>query len=232
MLINCVVVDDEPPARLLLENHLSKLPDLLLVATCASALEAADVLRNQTIDLLFLDINMPALSGLDFVRGLSDPPAIIFTTAYREHAVTAYELDVVDYLVKPISFQRFFQSVERFRQRRADTANPPIALPHVADHFFVWINKKAYRVNFTELRYLESRKDYVHLFLNEQELIVKQTLTSLLEQLPADRFLRIHRSFVVAVSAVTAFTRQDVELDGLELPIGASYREAVTAALG
>lgn len=224
MFINCMVVDDEPPARLLLENHLGKLSGFALIKSCGSALEAADILRNTTIDLLFLDIRMPGLSGLEFLRGLPIPPAVIFTTAYREYAATAFELDVIDYLVKPISFQRFFQAVERYQQRQINSVP--------ADHFFVWINKKAHRVDFADLRYAESRRDYVCLFLNDRELVVKQTFTALADRLPRDRFLRIHRSFIVSIAAVTAFTRRDVELDGLELPIGVSYRETVVVALG
>lgn len=227
--IKCLIVDDEPLAVELIKNHIGKLPHLEAAASCQNALDAFEILRREPIDLVFLDIQMPTLTGLDFVRSLQNPPAIIFTTAYRQYAVESYELRVIDYLLKPITFTRFLQAIDRFMELRQDKlpASPDVAMTPPDDaHIFVNANKKNIKVRFDDILYVESIKDYIRIHTADRRITTKEKISEFAAKLPA-AFLRIHRSFIVNRAKITAFTAQDVEIGEREIPIGVSYKQQV-----
>ena len=239
-ITHCLVVDDEPLAAGLLEKHIAQFSHLKLVAKCWNAIEAFEVLQREKIDLLFLDIQMPGLSGVAFLRSLKERPAVIFTTAYRDYAVESYELDVVDYLVKPITLDRFLQAVHRYGERFAGSIEQPVVplnqqvIPitqaHEADSIFVSTNRKRVRIRFEDVQYIESLKDYVRIHMEGEPVITKERISVFEQELPA-YFLRIHRSYIVNTYKVTSYTAHDVEIGSHELPIGVSYKKEVTRFL-
>jgi len=228
-LIKCLVVDDEPLAIELLEKHIEQFPNLELVKSCWNAFDAFEVLKNESIDLVFLDIQMPGLTGLELVRSLKNPPGIIFTTAFRQYAADSYELDVIDYLIKPITIDRFLKSVNRYMGRQNQ---PPQIVVHdpetsaVPDYIYISANRKYVKVVFEDILYVESLKDYVCIHLSNQEISTKDKISDFEGKLP-EYFLRIHRSFIVNTRKITAYTAQDIEIDQLEIPIGISYKKEV-----
>ncbi len=227
--LKCLIVDDEPLAIKLMQRHVEQMPGLELVASFQNPLEAYAFLKNESIDLVFLDIQMPVLTGLDFVKSLQNPPAIIFTTAYRNYAVESYELDVIDYLVKPISFNRFFQAINKFTNQtnsKSSKVKPSEVASSSPTHIYVNANKKHIKVNFEEILYVESIKDYVRIHTSENSIMTKDKISEFEKKLSTD-FLRIHRSFIVNTQKITAFTAQDVEIGAREIPIGGSYKELV-----
>jgi len=228
--LKCLIVDDEPLAIKLMQRHVEQMPGLELVSTFQNPLEAYAFLKNEVIDLVFLDIQMPVLTGLDFVKSLQNPPAVIFTTAYRNYAVESYELDVVDYLVKPISFNRFFKAVNKFTSQRSleksISISSSISESSSPSYIYVNANKKHIKINFEEILYVESIKDYVRIHRSNNSIMTKDKISEFEKKLSSD-FLRIHRSFIVNTNKITAFTAQDVEIGEREIPIGGSYKEAV-----
>jgi two-component system LytT family response regulator len=224
----CLIVDDEELARELIATHLSQLPDFEIVAICASAIEANTVLKNQTIDLLFLDIEMPVLKGTDFLKNLVHKPKAIFTTAHREYAIESYELNVVDYLLKPIVFNRFFKAVEKFLDTQivVEINNKTTEQTHM----FVQSNKKNIKVNYDAILYVESIKDYIKIHTTDSQLVIKHGISAFEEKLD-HRFLRVHRSYIVNSQKVTAYTKQDIEIGDLEIPIGDLYKKSVLEKL-
>ncbi|MGB0525326.1 MAG: LytR/AlgR family response regulator transcription factor [Flammeovirgaceae bacterium] len=235
MKTQCLIVDDEPLAIELLETHLALLDQLELVASCTNAIQAMEVIQHQHVDLLFLDIQMPMLTGIEFLKSLKNPPKVIFTTAYRDYALEGYELDVVDYLLKPISFDRFFKAVTKYQQLASTVSSQVLTTESVKplekDYFYVKINKKHHKVRFHEVLYIESIKDYIKIHLEDGELLVKEKISEIESQLPDQLFLRIHRSFIVNVEKVSAFTAHDVEIGKMEIPIGISYKQVALKAL-
>ncbi len=232
MIYKCVIVDDEGLARGLIKNHLAQLDNFELVASCASAIEASKVLKNEKVDLLFLDIEMPVLKGTDFFKNLIYKPKVIFTTAYREFALDGFELNAVDYLLKPISFARFFKAIEKFlEQIQAPMTMTAITEPNRDDFIFVRKDRKQVKMFFDDILYVESVKDYIKIITQDGNHLIKQSLTSFLENLD-DRFLRTHRSYLVNLNKITAYTKQDVEIGILEIPIGQSYKSSVLEFLG
>lgn len=218
----CLIVDDEELARELIETHLNQLPDFEIVAICASAIEASSVLKNETVDLLFLDIEMPVLKGTDFLKNLVHKPKVIFTTAHREYAIESYELNVVDYLLKPIVFNRFFKAIEKFLDTQivAETVQNKT----VPTHIFVQSNKKNIKVNYDAILYIESIKDYITIHTIHNKLTIKHGISAFEDKLD-DRFIRVHRSYIINKQKVTAYTKQDVEIDAVEIPIGDLYKK-------
>ncbi|WP_299243723.1 response regulator transcription factor [uncultured Aquimarina sp.] len=232
MKIRCIAIDDEPLALEVIQAHVKQIPDAELVASYTDPIEAFEQLKDSIVDLVFLDIEMPLLSGLDFVKTLKNPPKIIFTTAYRNYAIESYELDVVDYLLKPISFTRFFKAINKYKT----LVNTVVTVQEVRettitnDHLYVNANKKFVKINFDEILYIESIKDYVRIHLKDTSVMTKDSITNFKLKLP-DSFLRIHRSFIVNTCKITAFTKVDVEIGDKEIPIGASYKEDVMSFL-
>lgn len=229
----CIVVDDEVLGRELIASHLAHLPQLELVASCASAIEASRVLEEQAVDLMFLDIEMPVMKGTDFFQGLAKPPAVIFTTAYRDYAVEGFELEAVDYLVKPIVFSRFFRAVQRFlaQSGRQETSAPSTSSPGTSDDLFIRVDRKNIRLRREDILYVRGMKDYLEVHTGSQRHILKSTLGGFAEKL-GPGFLRIHRSYLVNQAHISAVTRHDVEIGDIELPISDAYRDAVMNSLG
>jgi len=228
MTHRCLIIDDEELARELIESHLSQLSEFELVASCASAIEARKILQSEQIDLLFLDIEMPVLKGTDFFKNLLHKPKVIFTTAYRDYALDGFELNAVDYLLKPITFQRFFKATEKFLSQQPSTVTPSIAPATPTKEPFVFIRKdrKQVKVFLNDILYIESLKDYIKIHQAKEAHTVKYSITAFHELLD-ERFLRIHRSFVVNTDKITAYTKQDIEIGQVEIPIGDSYRKRV-----
>lgn len=234
--IRCLLIDDEPPAIELLAKYTSMIDQLVVVGTSHSAVKAFDMLRDKEVDLLFLDIQMPVLNGIDFIKTLKNPPAIILTTAYREYALDGYDLDIIDYLLKPISFERFLKAVDRYRDRTLTTAvtkNIP-ANPSVLDSpdfIFLNINKTHHKVILKDILYIESLKDYVRVHTKKERLVVKGNIGSFMKQIPSNQFIRIHRSYAIALAYVKSFNQSEVDIEGQKLPIGASFRAALMGKL-
>lgn len=229
MKTKCIIIDDEPLAIELIEDHVSKFSNLEIVATCHNAIEGFEVLKSQQIDLIFLDIQMPMLTGIEFLKSLSNPPKVIFTTAYREYAIESYELEVVDYLLKPISFDRFFKAINKyFKTIEKKTIVVPVEskLDDTTRHIYVNMNKKHHKILFADILYAESLKDYVRIHTLDAKIITKEKISDFEKMLPSF-FLRTHRSYIVNTQKITAFTAQDIELGDIEIPIGISYKRDV-----
>lgn len=232
MKYRCLIVDDEELARNLIKRHLSQLDDFEVVATCASAIEASKVLAEQKIDLMFLDIEMPVLKGTEFVKNLSQTPEVIFTTAYREYAVDGFDLNAVDYLLKPIVFGRFFKAIEKFRASRKPETNsfPSSTSAPRKEFIFVRKNRKQIKVILDDVLYVDSLKDYINIHLTEGQHVIKAALSSFETELD-DRFIRVHRSYIVNRDKLTAYTRNDIEIGDIEIPIGDRYKEMLDQIL-
>lgn len=234
--INCIAVDDEPPALQVIEKYINAIPALHLESTCGNAVDALELLQNGSIDLLFLDIQMPYILGTDFMRTLTNPPKVIFTTAYREFAVEGFELDAVDYLLKPISFERFLKAVNKVMKTSFKvTDNNCLIQPQPNNPQNPFINLRADRKNIKipldDILYIESLKDYIKVVTTTKNIISKQSISSLEEMLPASNFLRIHRSFIIAVNKIESFTSDTIEIANHELPISRMYRHEVEKLL-
>lgn len=232
--IRCMIVDDEPPARLVLSRFIADLPVLQLVAEAGNAVQAWTTLQQTQVDLLFLDIHMPQLNGLDFLRTLKQLPRVVLTTAYPEYALQGYELDVVDYLVKPIPFERFLKAVNKAVDgtpvRQEPTASPP---DERAGNGFIYfrVDRKMVKVFLADIRYVESMKDYVKVNTKDGTLITKQSISSVEAMLPEAGFFRIHRSYIVSAAHIRHFSSELIGLSDTELPIGKLYRQAVLKQL-
>lgn len=228
-MIRSIIIDDEPLARSLIEGHIAAVPFLEHCGSFKNAILAADFLSKNQVDLIFLDIQMPVLSGIQFLKTLSRPPKVIFTTAYREYALESYELEVVDYLLKPITFERFFKAVSKLNIPVQQTTIPVAETSQ--DAIFVQSNKKHIKVVLDDILYVESLKDYLKIHQKEGVLVIKERISHFVTQLPPDRFLQVHRSYIVHRAAVTAFTQLDIEIGDREIPIGGKYKEGVLRVL-
>lgn len=220
----CYIVDDEPLALNVIEQHLSKFAAFEVCGKTTDPVEALAQIKRLQPDLLFLDIEMPEITGLELIESMQHKPEIIITTAYREFAVEGFELNVLDYLVKPIPFKRFVKAIDKFLEGRSPAV--AVALPPLPDVVFVKADRKTIRVALDEILYVEGVKDYVKIVLAGEKIMTKVSIGHFFEELPKDRFLRVHKSFVVNRSKITAFTAQDVEIGKLEIPVGREYKEA------
>lgn len=227
MKVQCIIIDDEPLARALIEAHIDKIPNLEVIANCVNALEGFEVLKSRQVDLIFLDIQMPLLTGIEFLKSLSNPPKVIFTTAYREYAIESYELEVVDYLLKPISFDRFFKAINKYFKTVDSQEKKEVEVSEKDSGFmYVNANKKHHKVLFSEILYAESLKDYIQIHTKEATIVTKDKISDFEKKLPKC-FLRIHRSYIVNKDKITAYTSHDIEIGKLEIPIGVSYKKQV-----
>ncbi len=235
MKIKAILVDDEPLALEVLESHIAKIDNIEVAAKCNNGIEAFERLRKERFDLMFLDIQMPELSGIELLKTLTDPPKVIFTTAHRKYAIEGYELDVVDYLLKPISFGRFMKSIEKYYKLRSNEKNTVSmsAESSVAEEPFVYVkdDKKLFKVFLKDIIFIESMKDYLKIHTENGNYVTKETISHFEEILPEDRFLRIHRSYIVSVDRITAITTSSIEIGKKELTIGRSYKQSVTRSL-
>ncbi|QCR23378.1 LytTR family DNA-binding domain-containing protein [Pontibacter sp. SGAir0037] len=236
MKIRCLLVDDEPPALAVLRSHIEAVPMLEVTGQCHNAIAAFDALQKHPVDLMFLDIKMPQLLGTDFLKSLRNPPKVILTTAYREYALEAFDLDVVDYLLKPISLDRFLRAVQKVIKSDAPLA-PAITNhsepAHTSSERFLYfrVDRKMVKVMVDDILYIESLKDYVRIVTASKQLVAKQTITSLEEMLPEEQFLRIHRSFIVSLKKIDSYSPAHIDIMGKELPIGRHYKNETERAL-
>ncbi len=228
--MNCLIVEDEPLARNLLTEYVRKVPYLRLLDACSSPLAALDLLRREPVDLLFLDIQMPEITGLTLLKILQKRPLVILTTAYSEYALEGYELDVVDYLLKPVTLERFLKAVDKAAQRLGIAAPPVPAAPAAAEpappFVFVKDGTKLVKVRWNDILYVEGLKDYVVIHTRTQKIVTLQRLKSLETQLPADRFIRIHHSYIIALDAIDVVHKGEVQIGTALIPVSDSYRKS------
>lgn len=227
MKIKCLVVDDEPLAIRLIEKHIAKIDNLEVMATCNTALKAFEILNLQKIDLMFIDIKMPNITGIEFLKNLKNPPKTILTTAYRDYAIEGYDLGVVDYLLKPITFERFLKAVDKFL---SETAKSEVKSKESIPDDFILVKSgiKNYKINMNDIVYIESLKDYIKInMVGDKNITSKYKIGDIQQELNEDNFLRIHRSFIINTAKITAFTMNEIEVSNIEIPIGASYKEDV-----
>ncbi|MBI9034812.1 MAG: response regulator transcription factor [Bacteroidales bacterium] len=231
MKTRCLIVDDEPLAIKLVRSHLDQIEGIKVVAECESALEAYEVLRNQQVDLMFMDIQMPKITGIEFLKSLKNPPKVIITTAYREYAMEGYDLDVVDYLLKPITFERLLRSIDKYYSIKGDDVK--ISSDSGKEDSFIYVkeNKKVIKIYLKDIDYVESLGEYIQIYTGEHRVITKFALGAFTQKLPEDTFLRIHKSFIVSIPKIKAFTATNIELEHKSLPIGRNYKNTVMSTL-
>jgi DNA-binding LytR/AlgR family response regulator len=225
--VKCLVVEDEPLAAELLEDYVRQIPFLELIATAGDAIQAIDILQRQPIDLIFLDIHLPRIKGIDFIKTLDKPLNIIITSAYQEYALQGFELNVADYLLKPIQFDRFLKAVNRVREQMVS----PVRVLSERPFLFFNVSNRKVKIFLDDILYAESKKEYSKIVTREREVATKLQLGQLEEQLPKDKFLRVHRSFIVAKDRVQSFSTTVIEINNKMLPIGRMYKSQVMSAL-
>lgn len=233
--IRCLIVDDEPPARDVLRRYIEAVPSLTLAGECGNGIEAMSFLQQQSVELLFLDIHMPQVKGIDLLKILSHPPKVIFTTAYSEYALEGYNLDIVDYLLKPIQFERFLKAVSKsFQVAKPASSNITSAPGENKKEAFIYVraDRKMVKVFLDDILYVESMKDYIKVFTTNGTIITKQSITSMEAMLPESGFIRTHRSFIASVAKIKSFTYELIEIEKTEIPIGKLYRSQVMKVLG
>ena len=235
MKTKCLILDDEPYARNLLRDHIEKIGGFEIIAECGNAIEAIDVLRTQPVDLIFSDIQMPELTGIEFIKTLNNPPNFILTTAFRDYALEGYELNVLDYLVKPITFARLLKAVNKYYQYSGQPIRKiekePEQVQAIDDFMYVRENKRYVKVNYRDILYFEGLGEYIQIFTRDKKIVTKQGLNDLEKKLPPSNFFRIHKSHIVNLSKIESFTAQTIEVPGKKLTIGRSYKEQVSEVL-
>jgi two-component system, LytTR family, response regulator len=231
--IKCLIVDDEPAARDVIARYIQQLPMAELAGECSNALQVINVLQHQQVDLMFLDIHMPQLNGTDLLRVLKNPPKTIFTTAHEQYALQGYDLDAIDYLLKPIQFDRFLKAVQKAMQINIISSVEQSTAPAVQEPFVYFrADRKMVKVLLKNILYIESMKDYVKVYTTNGLIITKLSISSLQELLPEKNFIRTHRSFIVSLEKVKSFTPEIIEIENAEVPIGKLYRQMVLKVLG
>ena len=234
MKLRCLLIDDEPPALKVLASYISSINGLEVVAQCKNAIEALDVLHQKTVDVIFLDIKMPKILGTEFLKNLTHPPKVIFVTAYRDYAVEGYELDAVDYLVKPVSFERFFKAIIKLnRVIDKEVLTTTVEYKSNPEAFvYLKVDKDMKKIFVNEILYIESWKDYVKLFLtNGKNVLVKQSISAMENLLSDYKFMRVHRSYMVSLNKISGYNGLSVQLDTKEIPIGRLYKQVVMERL-
>ncbi len=234
MKLRCLIVDDEPPAHKILECYISKMDGLELVHNCYNAFDAFKVIRNETIDLLFLDINMPELSGLEFLKTLKHKPAVILTTAYSEYALESYEFGVKDYLLKPIRLDRFIQAIHKVQDSISTNSEqkPIVKSEPLGTSFFVKVDGVKHNIKIEEILYVESKGNFVQIHFEDKKILTASTLTKMEQKLKPHSFLRIHKSFVINKNKLEAIHGNQIAIHNAKLPIGNSYRQIVLKEIG
>lgn len=233
MKTKCLIIDDEPLARGLIRNHLDKLDNFEVVGECSDAMKALEALHNHKVDLMFMDIQMPQITGIEFLKTLKHPPQVIITTAYREYAIEGFELDVVDYLLKPITFERFLKSVNKYFQVAGNEHPGFSSSPSVQEDAYIYVkeNKRVVKIQLNEILYIEGLSEYVKIHTADKKIVTKTSMSGMEEKLPDTDFLRIHKSYIVSLRKIEAFTATSIEIGGKELPVGRSYKNRVAGVL-
>ena len=234
-MYNCLIIDDEPIAIRVIKKHLQAFPDFHIVAECHNAPEAIPIVSKEKIDLIFCDIQMPQITGIEFVRSLRQSPKVIFTTAYREYAVDAFDLHVIDYLLKPVSFERFARAIHNFLETESMHQNLKSSGDQAEqkhrDFIFVKANKKHIKINLEDVLYFESLGDYVIVYTENKKVVTKNRISNLPENLPHQQFIQIHRQFIVSISKIESVGPGFVEINKKKIPVGRSFKEKLTELL-
>ena len=220
--IECIIIEDEPLAAKVLADYIAQVPFLDLRGTFRNALLALDFLREHTTGLIFLDIHLPKLKGMDFLKTLVSPPAVIVTTAYHQYAVEGFDLNVTDYLLKPFSFERFLVAVNKVQSAQRKPSEPTEM--EKRDFIFLHVQKKKVKIRFTEILYIESQKEYIKIVTTDKQHIAKMSTHEIERLLPPDQFTRIHRSYIVSIARIESYTAEEVEVNGVSIPIGREYK--------
>src|SRR4051794_21256006 len=224
--IKCIIVEDEPLAVKVLADYILQVPFLELQETFKDAILATDWLRHNNTDLIFLDIHLPRLKGMAFLKALTNPPAVIITTAYHQYAIEGFDLNVTDYLLKPFGFDRFMIAVNKVKTAEAEKQHR-LEIPDNKDHLFLNVQKKKVKILFSEIVYIESQREYIRIVTTKKEYLSKMSTHEIEEILPANLFKRIHRSFIVSVSKIESYTAEMIEVNGVSIPIGRGYRDVI-----
>lgn len=225
--ISCLIVDDETIAREIIATHLSKINNIHVVASCSNAIEAFNHISNHKVDLVFLDINMPEISGISFAKSINSDIKVIFTTAYRDYAVEGFELKAVDYLLKPISFERLHKALHTYFEIYGENESTLNTFNDNSDFIFVRSERKMIKIDFEDIIYIESYSDYLKIHTKNTIIITRETISSIEAKLPKSLFLRIHRSYIISISAITSFTNEHITIQNNALPISRSYKKTV-----
>jgi two-component system LytT family response regulator len=224
--ITCIIVEDEPLAAKVLKDYIEQLPFLDLKGIFKDAILALDYLQRNTVDLMFLDIHLPRLKGMAFLKSLIDPPLVIITTAYHQYAVEGFNQNVIDYLLKPIDFERFLIGINKVRKSMGESSQSLNAEP-VKDYFFISVQKRNVKISLSDIMYIESQREYIKIVTSNTEYLTKMSTHEIEAFLPSDQFRRIHRSFIIAVKKIQSFTSEEVEVNGILLPVGRTYKSSL-----
>ena len=233
MKTRCLIVDDEPLARELIRGHILKLENCEVIAECDNAMKAMEALRNHNVDLMFLDIKMPQMTGIDFLKTLRRPPKVIITTAFSQYALDGFELDVVDYLMKPITFERFFKSVNKYFQSGNSESVEVDGGKGTSEDAFIYVkeNKKVIKIYMKEIHFIEGLNEYIRIHTDNRRVVVKSSLQGIESKLPQEQFIRVHKSYIVSIPRIRAFNATTIELENAKLRIGRNYKNQVFSAL-
>ncbi len=229
--ISCIIVDDEPTARDIIASHLSKIDTVEIVDTCSSAIEAFNSINTQKIDLIFLDINMPEISGISFAKSINTNIKVIFTTAYREYAIDGFDLHAVDYLLKPISFERLLSAITNYFEVHHKTKI--IIKEEVRSNNFIFVRseRRMKKIDFPDIVYIESYSDYIKIHCTSGTIITRETISTIESKLPQQQFMRTHRSYIIAISKIDSFSNEEIELHNKSIPISRNYKTEVLGRL-
>lgn len=225
--IRCLIIDDEPLAQNVIENYLKNFSFIELIAKCDNAVHALEWIKKNKIDLIFLDISMPFISGIDFIKSMQNPPQVIITTAHKEFAIESYELNVLDYLLKPISFERFLKAIDKLDNPGSENSQFQTDASQPDSFIYVKSERKNLKILFNEILFIESLKDYIQIHTTNKTIITQVPISDIERRLP-EKFLRVHRSFIVAKDKITAYTQHDLEIGKHQIPIGRSYKSMVS----
>lgn len=231
--VNVLIVDDEPLAREIIQTYITTIPGWNLVKSCINAMEAYEAILQSKIDILFLDIKMPVISGIDFFRSLKNPPLVVFTTAYADFAITGFELHAVDYLMKPITYDRFYQAAEKVKERMLVYANTTETLPKLsAAYFFIKQDGKLIRINYSDILFMEAHRDFTCIYLADRKLLAGMHLKALEEIMACPNIVRVHKSYIINTDAIKSINGNIIETGSKEIPIGANYKKDLLKRLG
>ena len=226
-MIRCIIIEDERLAQDVIKNHLQKAGRFKLIGTYRNAVEAKEALEKEEVDLIFLDIQLPGMTGLNFLRSLSNPPFVVFTTSYPEYALESYEFNVIDYLLKPVSYERFSKTVDKIIDGNIFKAPTSEIKPSYREHIFIRSDSKFFRVSFSDIIYIEGMKDYLKIHTTEHDIVTHQTMGEMENILPPGQFIRIHKSYIIAVARIRAVFGNSVDMGKTQLPIGLNHKENI-----